>query len=381
MRGPISDFWGKLTKTAGGLEWHPWIDHSADVAAVCEALLQRTLMGRRLATLGGRDALTDSDIARIAAMTAGHDVGKPNHGFQNKADASRRPHAGHVQPIIDVLHASGSVEQRRLIDALALAEMETWAEGDAGCELLEACICHHGRPVQSGDGPDVELWQPQDGRNPFEGISRLSAKLPTWFPAAFDRHAKPLPSKPEFVHGLCGLVTLADWIGSDSTFFRYSEPGDGDRMAFARRQASAMLWHIGIDASLARAALEHRPDFSEVFGFRPNAMQHQILDLPVTEEGQLIILESQTGSGKTEAAVAHFLSLFTGGLVDGMYFALPTRTAAYQIYRRVVAAVERGFPDLATRPPVILAVPGYLDDRSAPLAPFDALWPDEGRDH
>src|SRR5438552_3362124 len=115
MRGPISDFWGKLARTAGGLEWHPWSDHSADVAAVCEGLLQCTLIRRRLSSLGRRDDLTDLDIARLAALTALHDIGKPNHGFQNKADPNRRPHAGHVGPILDLLYACGSIEQRRLI--------------------------------------------------------------------------------------------------------------------------------------------------------------------------------------------------------------------------------------------------------------------------
>jgi CRISPR-associated endonuclease/helicase Cas3 len=356
MRGPISDFWGKLRRTADGIEWHPWIDHSADVAAVCEALLRLTLIRRRLAVLGGREDLTDSDIARIAAFTALHDVGKPNNGFQNKADANRHPHAGHVGPVLDVLYAFGSVEQRRLVEVLALAELETWAEDNAGCELLIACICHHGRPVEPGNH-DVRLWQLLGHRDPFDGIARLSARLRTWFPAAFDSRARPLPSNSEFVHALCGLVTLADWIGSDSTVFRYSEPSDGDRRDFARRQASAMLRHIGIDASLARVALNSsRPRFSEIFGFAPNAMQRRALDLPVDETGRLIILESQTGSGKTEAAVAHFLKLFSIGLVDGMYFALPTRTAAVQMYRRVAEAVAAAF-SVNARPPVVQRFP------------------------
>ena len=40
-------------------------------------------------------------------------------------------------------------------------------------------------------------------------------------------------------------------------------------------------------------------------------------------------LESETGSGKTETAVLRFAALWRAGLVDGLYFAVPTRAAAY----------------------------------------------------
>ncbi|MBV8093486.1 MAG: DEAD/DEAH box helicase [Acetobacteraceae bacterium] len=48
-----------------------------------------------------------------------------------------------------------------------------------------------------------------------------------------------------------------------------------------------------------------------------------------------VVLEAETGSGKTEAALWRFLHLFEQGLVDGIYFALPTRVAATQMFDRV----------------------------------------------
>ncbi|MEE8524022.1 MAG: HD domain-containing protein [Thermoanaerobaculia bacterium] len=49
MKGQPTDFWGKLKQDDDRrvLEWHPLADHCADVAAVCEALLERTLLRRR----------------------------------------------------------------------------------------------------------------------------------------------------------------------------------------------------------------------------------------------------------------------------------------------------------------------------------------------
>jgi CRISPR-associated endonuclease/helicase Cas3 len=155
-------------------------------------------------------------------------------------------------------------------------------------------------------------------------------------------------------------------------------------MVFARRQARIVLSLIGLDAAPTRAAYQTQPrSFAEIFGFAPHPAQHRIMEVPSNERGGLVILESETGSGKTEAALARFFRLFEAGQVDGMYFALPTRTAAVQMCRRVADAVAGAFPANA-RPPVILAVPGYLPCDNEPdphrLAPFDALWPDYGRE-
>ena len=50
--------------------------------------------------------------------------------------------------------------------------------------------------------------------------------------------------------------------------------------------------------------------------------------------------------------------MYAAGLVDGLYFALPTRAAAVQIHGRVEHFVANLFPD-GQRPDVVLAVPGY----------------------
>ena len=98
---------------------------------------------------------------------------------------------------------------------------------------------------------------------------------------------------------------------------------------------------------------------------------------------QIASLEADTGSGKTEAVLSRFMQLFHAGLVDGMYFALPTRSAATQIHERVREAVTRAFPDPNCRPAVVLAVPGYLkvdETTGQRLPPFQVLWNDNERD-
>jgi len=53
------------------------------------------------------------------------------------------------------------------------------------------------------------------------------------------------------------------------------------------------------------------------------------------------LLHGVTGSGKTEAALWRYLKLFRAGEVDSLYFALPTRVAASQLYKRVQDTLNR----------------------------------------
>ena len=72
----------------------------------------------------------------------------------------------------------------------------------------------------------------------------------------------------------------------------------------------------------------------------------------------LLVLEAETGSGKTEDALWRFKTLFEQGQVDALCFLPPTRVAATGIYQRLCSAMGRLFPDAAARPNTVLAVPG-----------------------
>jgi CRISPR-associated endonuclease/helicase Cas3 len=95
--------------------------------------------------------------------------------------------------------------------------------------------------------------------------------------------------------------------------------------------------------------------------------------------GNVVLIESETGSGKTEAAIGHCLRLYREGRLDGAYIALPTRTSGVQMHGRVLKCVRSAFGE-TNAPPVILAVPGYLraDDKDGSLlAPFTVRWDDD----
>ncbi len=392
MKMPVGDaFWGKLHPAGGEApytDWHPLEDHCADVAACAVALLELPLLRRRLARLGGLDDLTEVQVERLGVLAALHDIGKYNQGFQAKQHG-REGITGHVSEGIALL-CNHTEDRTKAFAALEVETLATWAD-DPGTMLALwiASISHHGTPVQRDVAHLRDWWRARRGLDPFTGLRALATKTKAWMPRAWEAGGAMLPSAAPFQHGFAGLVMLADWLGSDTSFFRYTEEGDDDRrFARSREVAREVLRHMGLDPSDARATLSGddvwRERVMDGRSLRPaQATVHALPTAP--REGSVTVLESETGSGKTEAALLRYLRLFGAGLVDGMYLALPTRTAATQIHARVVKAVERvwGDVDEDRRPPVLLAVPGYLavdDVRGRRLAPFEVLWHDDPRD-
>ncbi len=385
MRGPPTAAWAKLARgrSAEELSWHPLVDHGADVAAVLEALLDRDVIRSRLARTGGLTDLSHVQRARLCTLAALHDLGKFNRGFQNKAVEGAKPLAGHVSEVLAMFcHCPEAI---RLASALAIEKMRDWVEEGDAERLLIAAIAHHGKPLQFGVGLRRELWVAGTCGDPFEGITELRERVSKWFPDAYAPAGEPLPAAPAFQHTFNGLLTLADWLGSDSALFPFTEPGDGERFPESRTRARGALAAIGIDPTAARRSLASAPSgFGRISEYAPRPAQLSLSSATKCSTGSVTILEDETGSGKTEAALARFISLFEAGEVDGLYFALPTRTSATQMQKRVVRAITRAFPDPANRPPVSLAVPGYLkvDDVTGQrrLAPFEVLWNDDERE-
>jgi CRISPR-associated endonuclease/helicase Cas3 len=376
--------WGKLelSQTAGHLlKWHPLIDHMADVAA-CFWELAHCRGIRRALEHAARGPLAEVDLRRLCVLVFLHDLGKANAGFQAKRwGAPEKPvwwpnYAGHSSEALLAFDVpSLGVQQSLHVEALL-----SWGDGVYG--LLRASISHHGRPVQENALADPRIWQPvvrSDGThcyNPAATILDIGRRVRAMYPEAFVDDLRPLPATPAFAHLFAGLVQLADWLGSDTRFFDYSEPGE-DRIATARERARTAVAAINLDVDdLRRRLLASTPTFSHVFEVaEPRAIQTATAS---PELDQLVILESETGSGKTEAALWRFAQLFKVGVVDGLYFALPTRVAATQLYSRLLRFAHKLWP--LDAPAVIRALPGYeaADGSTRERLPdFSVLWADD----
>ncbi|GEO42300.1 CRISPR-associated helicase/endonuclease Cas3 [Skermanella aerolata] len=406
---PIPRPWAKLRRNEDGeiVSYLSLIDHSADVAAMTEALLGLPTIWLRLARLAGKQELSVGQRRRLAALAGLHDFGKANHGFQNKAlDRDGRqsvPRAGHVGPAMAILlgdEGGGSLDittrlKDRLYSMLDVEILADWCEeevaGEGLANLMTALFAHHGSLPKS-TVVEPALWESTDVYDPLAAVGELTAALRRWFPDAFAPDVEQVPTSPRFLHAFAGLVMLADWLGSDVSRFPLSGAPEApsaaaDRMVLARAAAWRVLIDRWLDPERARdAACRLDWDFASLFpepGRQPRPLQADLLAraAPEPDSGSLLIVEAETGSGKTEAALIHFLNLLRVGCVDGLYFALPTRASAVQIHRRIRDDLHRLLGDGC--PPVGLAVPGYLrvdDQDGEPLPDYGVHWPDDDGD-
>ncbi len=368
--------WGKYDEGTS----HHLAHHCADVAACFEVIATLPVVRARMEKAADQ-TLTPIHIARLAVFAFLHDCGKLHPGFQAKGGWSPDiwspiDRHGHVQEGA-ALFLSTSVDER-IARNLNVEVLARWGDEEAMERLLHAVIAHHGRPFRIEDRATRD-WRavPKAAYDPVAASAQIGALMPTWFPDAFTAAGPPLPERPAFQHLLCGLVSLADWIGSSRDVFDFVPHLDPDYMNVARAKARRAMAEIGLDAGRWRDAVQGRADFSTLApGRTPRPAQRRVGDWPLDDP--LIILEAETGSGKTEAALWRFARLFEAGMVDGLYFALPTRAAAKQIQGRVHQAMGALFG--ADAPQAVLAVPGYLKSGEAEgqaLPDFKVRWDDE----
>ena len=371
------DLWAKLGRDDRGniISWHSLVHHSADVAAVLLALLEQPTIAARLARLAGRDALDKVTRDRLGALAFLHDIGKANRGFRARVDPGA-PKVGHIDQVGWLFTTDAANHHQRLFDILDLDRLDSWFP-DEGWTLLDPIFAHHGRPWRKETaGTQVHFWKPAGDSDPIADLGAIRDAWDIWFPHAF-QPGPSLPSQPAFAHAFAGLLMLADWLGSDSSdeLFPFANGGGPDRMVMVRSRAAHAVNLVG----LASAPPELRAriaeiSFPEAFGVpEPRPMQAAA----VLPSALCLVLEAETGSGKTEAALWRFQHLFAQGAVDGLYFALPTRVAATAMFERVKTFRDRVFG--AAPPAVVLAVPGQAmvdDTEGRPLPGFGFEWDD-----
>lgn len=377
----VFEFWGKSDRNTP-TRTHPLLAHSADVAAVMEALLNLPVYQKIFATTAGRK-LDEATAGRFSVCAGLHDVGKTTTGFQAK-NKSRIHTNGHIRPM-GALCDSGFHKKFFQIFPWLIQ----W--GDTVFDFL-TCMCgHHGSfPMVIEEAANnhsianqcANLWSTNlpSGLSPFDGLASLAEHLQIWFPQAFHAEAPALPEFRPVQHLFTGLLMMADWIGSDEKFFPYASSNFNptDYIQHARERASDALQTMRLDTSRIRSSVRFPTTFYEQFQMNPLPTQNLFEMIPLSPGGSLVIVEAETGSGKTECALRHFIRLFKASAVDSLYFANPLRFAATQLQKRVSFQMGKIFGEREM--PTVLAVPGYVvvDDREGIRLPeYSVQWPDD----
>lgn len=367
----MREAWGKFNRETG--DYHPLAHHSMDVAAVFARLLELSVVRTRVETAAGR-SLGEADCQRLAALVFLHDIGKLHPGFQAKGwpdELWKKPKCGHQSEGCEFLALACSDQAHPFHEHM----LRIFEWGDAAENIVAAAFAHHGRPVEWPLVPTPRGWRRLPHYDWQSEAGAIADAMWRWFPVAFDGEGEELPNEPRFHHLVAGLAALADWIGSNVGFFPYQAPLDLAYDAAARDGASRALAKIGLDpAALVDVPC---PTFGQLTGgWLPNAAQSAVADVDVN--ARLVILEAETGSGKTEAALWRYTKLFAAGKVSGLYFAVPTRAAARQLHRRIDQAIGRVYGSRA--PEAVLAIPGMMrsgDFEGQRLPNWEVLWDDQ----
>lgn len=335
----LAVFWGKARPPAERPlpSRHPLIFHSLDVAAVGEVLIRRWPgLGRRLASALGLD--NDLLAALLVRLLALHDLGKFAPNFQAKSPEHWNHAFGEITGVATRYdHASGGYALLGADPGYRVALPE-WR----GLSPLAAAVTgHHGTPPRLRQ--DVRV---------FGRIGRAAAKL------FADLIGELLPVPPTTIESrraarasfaVAGFAVLCDWIGSNENWFPYQEPARFDSLAdywaYARAQAERAIAKAGVLPARSAPRREFREMFQELASraFEPSPMQRWAAEAPLPDGPFLAVLEDETGSGKTEAALVLAHRLLAGGRAEGLYVALPTMATANAMFGRLAKIYKRLF--------------------------------------
>lgn len=358
-------YWAKARPADGiASAWHPLPYHSLDVAAVAGAMLRaRPLLldtGARLLSLP-----PDVTLRLVQGLVALHDIGKMAAAFQMKvpqlARWGRPAHpAGarlrHGEAGLLLWEAELGPRLSRELGGLTPHVLKP---------LAEAVFGHHGRPVVVPDPDGLRRVYTADEL--LDSVA-LGIELFRYFvaePVALDRGRGDLKRASWW---LAGVTTLADWIGSSETWFKYTPPSlplDA-YAALAGGEAEKAVSAAGLRAAISRpltsfAALTD----SRAGTLEPTPAQAwaATVELPA-KGGVFAVIEDVTGSGKTEAAQMLVHRLLAAGRVAGAYWAMPTQATANAMYDRQAPMIGR-LLETGTHPPSLVLAHGQarLDAR------------------
>ena len=329
--------WGKTT--AQPELFHPALYHIIDVANIAYWLLSRHASPRWRMVLEQTLACDADGLQEwLPFIIALHDIGKISVPFQaqNKGQKDRLSADGFDFGRYDPISSHKELHHT-LVGYLHLENSQTLAQFPTSLRkaILRMVAGHHGR------------YQMPESRHRRDWDSTL-AESSEW--AALREQAVALLKKQFFVVApprwqepanisaaiamLNGFAILCDWLGSDKAYFEPKESmGLLDYLWHSRQQAYRRLESADFFRPISSSVPTR---FVDLFGFAPRPMQAAIDEIPDTllEKATLTIIEDQTGSGKTEAALAlaHRIGRIRG--TDELYIALPTTATSNKMFER-----------------------------------------------
>ena len=337
MYTDLRDFWGKSRVLSDEtVTSYPLAFHNLDVAAVGLVLLR-----------AGLPRVAPTLHPLLTTLLSWHDIGKFTRSFQSKVPALWPAALGRFDSVTAGYghDTAGYAMMTGQLEDLGHALMPEWKSAQAA--MLRAVCGHHGRP------PGHDQVSLRDGCSACLDAARAFAlaaqHLMGGAATAFPGKAAAL----RLTWQLAGLAVAADWIGSNEAWFAtpLAPMTLAEHWTHAIRQAEVAVSRAGILPARAR-----RVRLTELAAHadKPTPLQALAESLELAAGPSLVVIEDQTGAGKTEAALLLASRMMQTGQARGLFVALPTMATANAMYDRLAAAYRALF-DRAAAPSLVLA--------------------------
>lgn len=323
----MTNFWAKTTSdNRSGISV---FQHMVNVGCVAKIIAESS------PELLSRFDLLSRMVGGLAAL---HDIGKISPGFQRKCLEWLKENG-----LLDVAQRgcwdTGTESDHGKVSHAAIQDflLQQGVVRSVAKYIAAVLGAHHGRLkyLPNGRGIRPPLIKPiaENLSSINWNEERLKEARAIW--DFFDIDHCPsgdFSGESSAIWWLAGLVSVADWIGSDERFFpAEQEATDVDEYELARRALDA----IGFLPPIITPNLT----FQQIFEFSPNEVQTQ--SLAAIKSPGVYVIEAPMGMGKTEAALGAAYQLLETGRAAGIYFALPTQATSNRIHLRMNNFVDR----------------------------------------
>ncbi|GER79726.1 conserved hypothetical protein [Candidatus Denitrolinea symbiosum] len=349
---PYSVLWAKADKKDQS-KVHRLAYHLVDVGQVALAMWKRAVDAESKRQFCQWLSCDEDTAGRtLAFLISLHDLGKASPSFQIKAKAMQDEirkmgfWLPDSKPVSTSPHGTVSAWALEMLLPNALKISAKDAK-----KLARAVGGHHGAwpvPLQLRDlsatdkGSNDPNWD-----TARMGLIRAMAKIfePIGeFALPEESDQKELNT---FLTLFSGFTSVADWIGSMTEFFPYEKSVNIPLEEYTARAASnaeKALTDLGwFNWRADGKALTFKEMFPSIV--TPNSVQQTLMDeVSKTQLPAMLILESPTGSGKTEAALYAADNWLQTKLGRGMYIAMPTQATSNQMYDRVEDFLLKRYP-------------------------------------
>lgn len=349
-------FWGKAQPRNPdcGLGWHPLAYHSLDVAAVGDVLLTGDRgLGECFSRLLGLPREDAEPL--ICYLLCLHDIGKFARKFQAKSPRHFPKCLGDDPARLAARYDHGAGGLRLFDVAGESFKLPPGAGDRVWRPLVSAVTGHHGAPPEAGINENAITLRGGDfGPAGMAAAREFMDQAHRLFSLPQDVSALDLPHARRASFAVAGLAVLADWIGSNQKWFAYFEPTQDleTYWSTARERAETAVREAGVLPARANRDVRYRDLIGDPV--TPSPMQEWARQVNLPDGPALFMIEDETGSGKTEAALMLAHRIMASDSADGLYVALPTMATANAMFDRLAVAYRHLFAAHA-RPSIALA--------------------------